>query len=499
MGTLAQHRLVAAAGRIATRLGDADASVVVPTLDDGALLDGLGEIADARKTLDLLTAVYAAEVDVRSARELGYTGLSQRTGHRTATDLVQHVTGQTRVNVLRAVRAGRDLTAAMPVTPLRDPNDGDDAGSEDGSTDAPPAPMPVPWFAPLTDALSTGRLSQEQFDVIRRGLGEPPIDRYPELEAGFLNGAWRQAAITLIGEATDRGVEDLAAAARLARDTLDPIGTAVRFEERFRKRSLRMWVDDTGQHHGHIAFDDDAAVWVHTIINATLRPRRGPRFVDPAAPVEVEAHADPSDERSNEQLQYDTMMAILRTGANADPTQAFGDRQPGIRIVTTADSVEHRDQYGATASVGYCEETGQAIPGFVLDTYLCDAGTQTVTVDGLGCPLDVGREKRLFTKKQRVAIAVRDGGCLWCGTEPSRCEAHHTDHWVAHHGRTDTAEGVLLCRNCHMRLHNQHWRIRRRGREYWLHAPPGTDGTPSKPTRQLKPRSLLRFRTPPAA
>ena len=131
--------------------------------------------------------------------------------------------------------------------------------------------------------------------------------------------------------------------------------------------------------------------------------------------------------------------------------------------------------------VGHDEDLGAALPGGVVETYLCDAGASTLTVDTTGRPLDLGREQRLFSRTQRIAIAIRDGGCMWpsCTAPPSWCEYHHIDHWAEHHGKTNVDDGVPLCRNCHMRLHNQNWRITRtRDPEtgadtYWLHAPPG--------------------------
>jgi hypothetical protein len=46
--------------------------------------------------------------------------------------------------------------------------------------------------------------------------------------------------------------------------------------------------------------------------------------------------------------------------------------------------------------------------------------------------LDVGRERRLFTTRQRTALATRDGGCRFPGCErpPSWTEAHHIRHWA---------------------------------------------------------------------
>ncbi|MEP6482771.1 MAG: HNH endonuclease signature motif containing protein [Rhodoglobus sp.] len=42
---------------------------------------------------------------------------------------------------------------------------------------------------------------------------------------------------------------------------------------------------------------------------------------------------------------------------------------------------------------------------------------------------------------------MRDGGCRFpgCDRPPSWCEAHHIVPW-SHGGRTDLADGLLLCR-----------------------------------------------------
>lgn len=305
----------------------------------------------------------------------------------------------------------------------------------------------------------------------------------------------------LLDEAGRLPVEELRAAARIASDRLDPEGVTLRFEERFAARSFRTWIDERGQHHARIAFDDDAAAWVDAVLDAALRPRRGPRFVRSDAAAADRARA--IDDRSNEQLQYDTIMAVLRAGANVDPAQAFGDRQPGVRILVEARAVHGARERGGmqVTGVGHLEDGGGAVPGGVVETYLCDAGSTTVTLDPVGRPLDVGREQRLFTRRQRIAIAAREGGCVRpsCTAPISWCEFHHIEHWSEDHGRTDVDDGVPLCRNCHLRLHNQRWRIRRRRDRvtavdtYWLHPPPDpVTGEVGEPTA-LVSTSPLRF------
>jgi hypothetical protein len=181
------------------------------------------------------------------------------------------------------------------------------------------------------------------------------------------------------------------------------------------------------------------------------------------------------DPRTNEQMVFDLLMDTLRAGAVADPTIAYGNRQPGVRVIVTQESLSTTDTAGEPAPCGFLEETGEAVPGSMVERLMCAVGYRQITVDGQGNPLDVGREQRLFTTKQRIALAYRDGGCMapGCDMPASYCEAHHADEWDADHGRTDIADGLLLCRFHHMRIHNQHWKIRRDGTAYWLIPPPG--------------------------
>lgn len=483
--------LTDAAARVAGRLGADELGVA--GLDDDDLLGLLADATEARKALELIVAAGSAEVARRSARDLGYGGLAQKKGHRTSTGLVQQITGMGRGDVTRAVRAGEELAQSTAVV-------ADEPGAE-APTDAAAAPTVAPWLQLLRDALTSGQITQAQFHAIRTGLGEPPVERYPELDPGFLPAAWARAVGLLLEESPAFTVEDLRNQARIARDRRDPVGVTLRFEERFAARSFRSWTDESGQRHARIVFDDDAAAWVDAMLQAALRPRRGPRFVGVDAAEKTKAAE--ADDRSNEQLQYDTLMAVLRTGANADPNQAFGDRQPGVRIAVEASAITDGDQRGSmrVTGVGHLEDGGQAVPAGVVEKYLCDAGTIPILWEADGRPLDVGRELRLFSRKQRVAIGTRDGGCIWpsCSAPISQCEYHHTDHWWEHHGRTDVDDGVPLCRNCHLRLHNQGWRItRQRSPEngsdtYWLHPPPHpTTGEIGEPTR-LRSKSPRRF------
>ena len=117
-----------------------------------------------------------------------------------------------------------------------------------------------------------------------------------------------------------------------------------------------------------------------------------------------------------------------------------------------------------------------------VERLACATGLVPIRFDDDGQPLDVGRDQRLFTVRQRIALAARDGGCRFPGCErpPSWCEAHHIEHWYRDGGRTNVADGVLLCRHHHLLVHDNGWRIVRDGARYDV-VPPRTVDPAQRP------------------
>src|SRR5690606_26579187 len=62
-----------------------------------------------------------------------------------------------------------------------------------------------------------------------------------------------------------------------------------------------------------------------------------------------------------------------------------------------------------------------------VERLACGGTTREVLFDSAGAVLDLGTEQRLYTRRQRRALAARDGGCMapGCDRPPSWCEAHH--------------------------------------------------------------------------
>lgn len=466
-------------------------------LSDASVLEVLRHVTAIANDAERLQSVLAGVAATRSRRDQGHSGLAAGQGHASPAALIQSITGGSRADALRQLRVGAALldesgaSDAATDAESSDARDGDGAPSPDadpcGTEPSGTAASPrQPWHAPLRLALLEGRLTPSQHDAIRGGLGEPEAEGVDPASAAL---AWAVAAETLVDEAVEgASVEELRSRARQMRDILDPTGAACRFQNRYEKRSIRMWIDQHGQHHGHIAFDDEMALFVRSMFAAALRPRRGgPRFVTDA---ERAAAADlVADPRTNEQLEYDLLVDVLRAGAVAEASDVFGVRQPGVRMVIVKDQSGPRDPLGRMIATGHAEDGGDPLPGAIIDRALCQHGSIDVTVDGRGNPLDLGREQRLFSAKQKLALAIRDGGCagIGCPVPAAYCESHHIDH-VAAGGRTDIDRGILLCRFHHMQLHNNGWRIVRDGLGPFILIPP--PGHRSPDGAETPPRKL---------
>lgn len=90
----------------------------------------------------------------------------------------------------------------------------------------------------------------------------------------------------------------------------------------------------------------------------------------------------------------------------------------------------------------------------------CEAGIIPAVLGTTSQPLDLGRQTRLFTRPQRIALGLRDGGCTarGCETSASGCHAHHDDPW-SRHGLTDLANGRLLCPRHHRLAHDPRYEM----------------------------------------
>ena len=166
---------------------------------------------------------------------------------------------------------------------------------------------------------------------------------------------------------------------------------------------------------------------------------------------------DPKNRATSAQRYADALEALItRQGAGASVAKA-----QRTTLVVVADYDFVADQL---ADARLIDGTPLA-PSELLKVAL-EADILPALFDTKGQPLWLGRKTRTASVAQRVALAVRDRGCVICGAANSYCQAHHVIHWEDG-GPTDIDNLCLLCSDCH------HKQIHKLGADLTRH-PDGT-------------------------
>ena len=452
LDALASAHAVLAAGPDSPELGEAA---------DDEIMGALQRVSALRRLVDSRAALVAAEISRRSARDLGHAGLAQRLGHRTPEELVRVTTGSSRHDARIAVRAGGMLANA-------------------GDAGGPGIPT---WAQALAEPARRGELSIAALEAIVSGLGVET----DSVSAAALEGA----TLGILTDIAILDVDRLHRRARELRDELDVAGIAERERRQRDERSLRLVRGNDGMTRATWMLDPESAAVIIDLYDRATSPRRGgPTFLsgrDADLADRIQA-----DDRTPEQYASDAFLELLRSGADGDASMLLSTGAPAVRVVVTA-----ADLASGTGR-GDLEHPTAVISLPTVQRLLCTGAHTPVLVQSTGQPLDVGRTQRLFTQRQRIALAVRDGGCRWAGCErpPSWCEAHHIEPWSSSRGRTDVADGMLLCRHHHLLVHNNGWRIERHrgpdGVDEYVAQPPPSPNSPSEPIPLPASTSVVR-------
>jgi hypothetical protein len=413
------------------------------------LMAGMQLWAGHVRHAESVVAAFAGEIDRRSSRDAGYEGLAASTGARGPEGLVSTLTG-------KSARDARDLVTVGRLM------------------DAPPV-----WLTDVAAGVTSGEVSVAAAAAIVTGLGVPSAS----LGADDL----LDAAQTLVAETAGLPPEKVARRARELRDELDAAGVADREQALRDKRFLRLTPRPDGMTSIFGLLDPESAALVTDAIDCVTAPRRnGPRFLDDTE--RARADAIERDPRSTEQLALDALVEMVRISAAADPGRVFGVRKPAVRVHVDARDLERRE------GTGHLEGQTAAVSIATVERHACADGYIPVVFQS-GGPIDVGLTQRLFTPRQRIALAATWGGCAHpdCDRPPSWTEAHHALEWD-NGGPTDLANGVLLCRFHHLLVHNTGWSIRppdQPAGTWLMHPPPGRPGV-RKPIELVKKNPVWR-------
>jgi Domain of unknown function (DUF222) len=345
-------------------------------------------------------------------------------------------------------------------------------------------PVEVPWQAPIGQAVSAGALTVNQADAIRRGLGN--VD---QAVTGKKLGAAVQVLLE-VAVTSGFNTDQLFKEARRIRNVLDADGITAREKQARDDEYWNVIRQPDGMVRLNALLSPENGEYVASVYDAITSPRRGGvRFVDSAQAAWAKKLQD--DPRTTGQISVDGFITLIRNGADADPNLICGARKPAVRVIVTEKVLT--EQIGH----GYLEGNPTPVSLQTVERNLCDSGTIGVRFDDHGQCVNIGRDQRLFTQKQRIGLTIRDGGCRWptCDRPPSWCEAHHIEHWKRDHGKTDIADGILLCQTHHMLLHNNGWEILRNSATYQL-KPPGQAPGQDRGQGQGQGQGQERGRTP---
>jgi hypothetical protein len=418
-------------------------------------------ISGIRRCVNAQDALLAGEIARRSTRSLGSSGLAQKNGYRTPEEMVTVLTGVTKTDARRAVRVGEIMLEA--------------AATPDAATGEIPVPT-RPWLHDVAAAVTAGALSPAAAESIRNGLGVTTQD----VTAEMLTDAARHLL------EFDLDPDRLFTKARQLRDQIDQAGIHDREQAMHDKRSLTFRKRPDGMSVLTWVMDPLTAAAVGDLYDRTTSPRRGgPRFVNPDDAVISTAITD--DARSTEQIASDVFLHLLEHGAEADDSELLKTGGPVLNVIVRKETLE------TGRGFGIIEGQDDPVSAETLERLACDSLIVEITVDENDNPLDVGREQRLYNRRQRRAIAYKHAGCMWkgCDRPVSWTEVHHAKHWKRDKGRTDISNGILLCRHHHMLLHNNHWEIFTREGQFWLVPPVDIDPSQTPQLLESKRRSLV--------
>ncbi len=164
--------------------------------------------------------------------------------------------------------------------------------------------------------------------------------------------------------------------------------------------------------------------------------------------------AGQNDDRTATQRRADALGDVCRLALATNDLPANGG--DATKVVVTMDF------HALAAGVGAGRlDNGEVIAPEAVRRLACCAGIIPAVLNTRHEPIDLGRERRLFTGAARRALVLRDRGCAFpgCDRPPKWTEGHHVKHW-SRGGGTDLANGVLLCGHHHRLVHKGEWIVR---------------------------------------
>ncbi len=342
--------------------------------------------------------------------------------------------------------------------------DRDDVGKVDGS------PSTGAWLAAATGRTRAGGRSavalalalDERFEATRAALAAGRLDtRQARVVVAAVDGLPERvgaedrarAEAHLVDLAARHDAAELKVLGRRIFEVIDPaaadeeLGRRLAREEREARRRtyLAMRENDDGTTDGRFRIPTLHAHMLRKAVDAFTSPRRlGP---------EGRKRRDGTTMTRPELLGRGFCELVERFPVDRLP------KSGGVNatVVVTMTLEQLRTELAAASL-----DTGGLLSAGEARRLACEAGIIPLVLGGPSMPLDVGREQRLFTRYQRIALGARQQTCAeqHCDRPAAWAEAHHRTPW-AKGGRTAVADAELLCSWHHHRAHDPAYDLQR--------------------------------------
>jgi hypothetical protein len=307
-----------------------------------------------------------------------------------------------------------------------------------------------PVYSAIQQAMATAAVNPDQAWVILRCLEDLPTQGE---DAEVTPEQLQAAQHHLIGLAADYDAKTLRMLAQRIFEVIAPDqadrreAEALAREERRARAKTRFAMRDNGDgtHSGWFKVPTAQAAILSKVVQAYAAPRR----TNPDAWTDADGNKIPYAARLG--LAFCDLIDHLPT----DGMPQAGGLAAAVTVNVDLDTL--RTGLGSAVL-----DTGEHISPGQTRRMACVAGIIPVVLGSDSVPLDLGRTSRLFSHAQRVALALRDGGCTadGCDRPPAWCEAHHDTPW-SHGGATDLANARLLCPHHHQLAHDERYDMRR--------------------------------------
>jgi hypothetical protein len=297
-------------------------------------------------------------------------------------------------------------------------------------------------------AWSKAEISTDQAAVIMRAVDQLP-DWCGDEER-------RDAEAHLIRLAAEHSLDDLKRLANRVLEVIDPDGADEELGRRLRREEQRAWSatrlamrrSGDGTTRGTFVLPDSDADTLRAAVEGIVAPRRTKANAARHELAPEDFTALPHERKLG--LAFIELIAHLAQ----DALPQAGGLAATVAVTVGIDAM--RSGEGTATTTG-----GTTVSATRAQRLSCNARLVALYLDSEGRVIEHGMTKRLFDRHQRLALAVRDGGCTWAGCDrpPAWCEAHHLTPW-SEDGPTDLDNAALFCHFHHFLLHEGEWSAR---------------------------------------